>query len=61
MSRESILIVIAILVGVSPFAGLPLSWLSWILPLLALFILIIGVSLRRDRKSRIALETSGTF
>ncbi len=52
MSRESILIVLAILIIVSPYCGLPFSWLAWILPLLGFFVLIIGVSLRRDRKAR---------
>jgi hypothetical protein len=52
MSRESFLIVLAVLVMISPFLGLPGSWLFWLLPVLGLFVLIIGISLRRDRHFR---------
>lgn len=61
MSRESILVVLAVFIIVSPYVGLPLAWLSWILPVLGLFVLIIGVSLRRERKARSTSESSGTF
>lgn len=49
MTRESFLILLGILVVLSPFAGLPLSILSWILPVLGLLIVLIGVLYRRDR------------
>ncbi len=47
MSRESFLVLLAVFVIVSPFAGLPLSWLQVLLPVLGGLILIIGISLRR--------------
>jgi uncharacterized membrane protein YhaH (DUF805 family) len=54
MHRESFLMILAVLIMVSPFAGLPLSWLEWILPILGLFVLIIGISLRRVRDAKSA-------
>jgi uncharacterized membrane protein YhaH (DUF805 family) len=54
MHRESFLIILAVLIMVSPFAGLPLFWLEWILPILGLFVLIIGISLRRVRDAKSA-------
>ncbi len=52
MSRETLLIFLALLVGVSPFSGLPIQWLTWVLPFIAAVILIIGISLRRERGDR---------
>ena len=49
MSRESMLILLGILVVLSPFLGLPLSMLAWLLPFLGLVILGIGISLRAER------------
>ena len=46
MSLETSLIFLGILVFLSPFSGLPLSLLSWILPLLGVVIVSIAVSLR---------------
>ncbi|MDB5190408.1 MAG: hypothetical protein JWN49_734 [Parcubacteria group bacterium] len=46
MSRESILMILGILVAISPWSGLPLSILAWILPLLGLAITFIGFTLR---------------
>jgi TRAP-type C4-dicarboxylate transport system permease small subunit len=53
MSRDTILLVLAVVIAVSPFAGLPIAWLSYILPVVGLIILIIGISQRRDRRARI--------
>jgi hypothetical protein len=49
MSRESLLILLGILVALSPFLGIPLSLLAWILPVLGLVTLGIGISLRTER------------
>jgi hypothetical protein len=49
MSRPATLIVLGILIFLSPFSGLPLSWLSWILPILGLGVLVSGLSLRQAR------------
>ena len=50
MSRESMLILLGILVMLSPFLGLPLSLLAWLLPFLGFVTLGIGISLRTERK-----------
>jgi hypothetical protein len=52
MTRESFLVILGALVILSPFAGLPLSWLEWILPILGVIVIILGISLRRDRAAR---------
>jgi len=49
MSRTTTLIILGALVFLSPFAGLPLSWLSWFLPLLGLGVILAGLSLRQER------------
>ncbi|HEY0979299.1 MAG TPA: hypothetical protein VGE23_00440 [Candidatus Paceibacterota bacterium] len=46
MSRSLMLLILGALVAVSPFSGLPLSILAWILPLLGLATLAIGLSYR---------------
>jgi predicted Na+-dependent transporter len=43
------LIILGALVMISPFAGLPMSILSWILPVLGLIALAIGVSYKREK------------
>jgi cytochrome c-type biogenesis protein CcmH/NrfF len=50
MSRENLLILIGVLVTLSPFAGLPLTWLAWILPILGILVVIIGVTFYRSRR-----------
>lgn len=45
MSRESLLIIVGILVALSPFVGLPLVWLAFVAPLLGAVIVLIGFSL----------------
>lgn len=49
MSRALMLIILGALVMISPFAGLPMSILSWILPVLGLIALAIGVSYKREK------------
>jgi len=51
MSRESVLILLAALVVVAPFSGLPVSWLEIILPVIGALVLLIGISLRRSRQN----------
>lgn len=46
MTRESFLILLGVLVALSPFLGLPLTWLAVLLPLLGLITLGIGYTLR---------------
>lgn len=50
MSRESVLIVLGLLVVLSPFIGLPLEILAWVLPVLGLIVVGIGVALRSRRR-----------
>jgi hypothetical protein len=33
----------------SPFLGLPVSWLAWILPILGIIAAVIGYSLRSEK------------
>lgn len=49
MSRVSTLILLGVLIALSPFLGLPLSILMWVLPILGLMVLLTGVSLRARR------------
>ncbi|MBP7741246.1 MAG: hypothetical protein KA104_00960 [Candidatus Pacebacteria bacterium] len=58
MSREPILVYLGVLVALAPFSGLPLSWLSFILPLLGVLIAFIGVTLtlRKNRASTTSHE-----
>jgi len=48
MSRSLMLIVLAILIILSPFSGLPMSILIWILPVLGFVILAIAISFKRE-------------
>ena len=45
MSRESLLILVGILVALSPFVGLPLVWLAFVTPFLGAVVVLIGFSL----------------
>jgi Na+/H+ antiporter NhaC len=54
MSRDTILLFFAVLIAVAPFAGIPFAWFAWIFPIVGFATLIIGISLRRDRKARSA-------
>ncbi|MEO6536127.1 MAG: hypothetical protein ABIT47_00405 [Candidatus Paceibacterota bacterium] len=51
MSRESILMILGVLVAVSPWSGLPLAILVWILPVLGIAIAFIGFTLRTRANS----------
>ncbi|MEK7201650.1 MAG: hypothetical protein AAB737_03385 [Patescibacteria group bacterium] len=50
MSREPILIYLGVLVAVTPFIGLPLSWLSFLLPICGALIAFIGITLTRRKR-----------
>lgn len=52
MSRSLMLIILGSLITLSPFSGLPMSVLTWILPVLGLVALAIGVSYKRQAKAR---------
>lgn len=51
MSREPLLFILGLVVAISPFVGLPLLWLSVLLPVCGLAIALIGFTLVR-RKSQ---------
>lgn len=53
MSRESLLVVMGIILAVSPFSGFPLSWLMWFYLLIGLIIAGIAFSLRRARSPQV--------
>ena len=50
MSRVQTLSLVGILVIASPFIGLPLSVLSYVLPVLGLAVVVIAISLRAPAK-----------
>lgn len=50
MSRESTLVLLATLVAITPFSGLPLAWLTWLLPILGISLAAISISLRARRR-----------
>jgi hypothetical protein len=50
MSRETVLIALGVLVVISPYLGVPLSILDFVLPLLGLLIIVIGIMYRRTDK-----------
>lgn len=52
MSRESMLIIVGVLLMLSPFVGLPLAILMWFYLAGGLLVALIGVSLRLRRKRR---------
>ncbi len=49
MSKEGTLVTIGILTAVSPFLGLPYSWLAWILPVLGILAVIVGYVIKKDK------------
>jgi len=51
MSRERLLIIIGVLVLLSPFVGVPLAILSWILPILGAGVSLIGISYAVRKKN----------
>jgi len=56
MTRESLLIVIGALLALSPFLGLPYSWLMVLVPALSAVVIVIGVTLRKKRFDASARE-----
>ncbi len=48
MSKEGTLVTVGILVAISPFIGLPYSWLAWILPVLGGITVLVGYVIRKD-------------
>ena len=50
MNRESVLIILGILIAFSPYSGLPLSILAFVLPVLGLLVAAIGMTMRIRRK-----------
>ena len=48
MTRVRTITGLALLVALSPFLGLPYSWLMWLLPILGLLIVFIALSSRRS-------------
>lgn len=56
MTRNLMLIVLGALVTLSPFSGLPMTILTWILPVLGLVTVAIGISYRRERAAIVSHE-----
>lgn len=52
MSRERLLMLLGILILVSPYVGLPLSILAWVLPLLGGIVLGIGASYAMRKRNQ---------
>lgn len=50
MSRSLMLMILGAAVLLSPFSGLPLAILTWILPILGLAILAVGFSYRARKR-----------
>ena len=50
MKRESILIILGVIILLAPFSGLPQAWLEFLLPALGLFVGGVGFSLRSRNK-----------
>jgi hypothetical protein len=57
MSRENLLIIFGLVVALAPFMGLPISWLSVLLPLCGVMVVIIGWTVRSRRKALSASQT----
>ena len=60
MTRESVLILLSVLLALSPFLGLPYSWLMVLVPVLALCVLGIAIMLRTVRAKSGPTETYDT-
>lgn len=50
MSRPTVLIILGILTALTPYSGLPLSILNFVLPLLGLAVIGVGLVERAERK-----------
>ena len=49
MSKEGTLFTVGVLVMLAPFAGLPMSWLEWLLPIFGAIIIIAAYLVRQER------------
>jgi len=56
MKRESILIILGALVALSPWSGLPQSWMEFVLVVLGLAVIVIAVTLRRRTSEPAAIS-----
>ena len=52
MHRETILVILGALIALSPFAGLPLSWLDVLTPVLGAGVIAIALTLRGKYATR---------
>lgn len=50
MSKSTTLITLGVLIFISPFIGLPTSWLSWLLPLFGIIVGVIGYLVRESKQ-----------
>lgn len=51
MSRETTLMLLGVLIVIAPFVGLPLSVLSFVLPVLGFCVALVGILMRIARPS----------
>jgi hypothetical protein len=51
MTRERTLIILGAIVLLSPWSGLPLAWLTWILLGIGVVVMVIGFTLMRRSKT----------
>ena len=58
MTRESVLIILGVIIAASPYLGLPRSILGILLPILGLIVLAIGVMMRRTGQFSLRHRTS---
>ena len=58
MSKEGTLITIGVIVVLSPFLGLPHSWLTWILPVCGAAVLLVGYFIRKEHIATVAVAES---
>lgn len=63
MSRPTVLIILGILIALTPYSGLPLSILSFVLPLLGLAVIGVGLVERAERKRQtpFTLQTASSY
>ncbi len=58
MARSSILILLGALVVLTPYLGLPYSWLMALLPILGVCVILIGITLRSKRRAAVIAPES---
>ncbi|KND50774.1 MAG: hypothetical protein ABA06_04790 [Parcubacteria bacterium C7867-001] len=54
MTRETALIALGVLIMLTPFIGLPVSWRAYIVPVLGLLVVLVAVTLRARRMRTVA-------